>query len=116
MKKNLFGVSLLTITCLYGVLSAFVILIFILTGAPVIYGILISIIILILQFLISPIATDVSMRWFYKAKFNYDMPDYLKNFIGEVCKKYNRSTLFRMIQFFSIFSNEKFVPMAQQLT
>lgn len=89
MKKNLFGVSLLTITCLYGVLSAFVILIFILTGAPVIYGILISIIILILQFLISPIATDVSMRWFYKAKFNYDMPDYLKNFIGEVCKKYN---------------------------
>ena len=89
MKKNLFGVSLLTITCLYGVLSAFVILIFILTGAPVIYGILISIIILILQFLISPIAIDVSMRWFYKAKFNYDMPDYLKNFIGEVCKKYN---------------------------
>lgn len=79
----------MTITCLYGVLSAFVILIFILTGAPVIYGILISIIILILQFLISPIATDVSMRWFYKAKFNYDMPDYLKNFIGEVCKKYN---------------------------
>lgn len=89
MKKNLFGVSLLTLTCLYGILAAIVILIFILTGIPVIYGILISIIILIIQFLISPLITDISMKCFYKAKFDYDMPDYLKNFISEVCKKYN---------------------------
>lgn len=89
MKKNLFGVSLLTLTCLYGILAAIVILIFILTGVPVIYGILISIIILIIQFLISPLITDISMKWFYKAKFDYDMPDYLKNFVDEVCKKHN---------------------------
>ena len=36
---------------------------------------------------------------------------YAEKLVNEVGKKYNRSTLFRMIQFFSIFSNEKFAPM-----
>ena len=36
---------------------------------------------------------------------------YAEKLVNEVGKKYNRSTLFRMIQFFSIFSNEKVVPM-----
>ena len=36
---------------------------------------------------------------------------YAEKLVNEVCKKYNRSTLFKMIQFFSIFSNEKVVPM-----
>ena len=89
MKKNLLGVSLLTITGLYVLLSAIIILVTIVTGFPPIYGIIASIIILIIQFLISPFMTDLSMKWFYKAKFGYEIPEYLNSFIDEVCKKEN---------------------------
>ena len=89
MKKNLLGISLITMTCLYGLLAAIIILIFILTGLPVINGIIISVIILIIQFLISPFLTDLSMKWFYKARFENDIPEYLKNFINQICDKYN---------------------------
>ena len=89
MKKNLLGISLITMTCLYGLLAALIILIFIITGLPVINGIILSIIILLIQFLISPFLTDLSMKWFYKARFENDIPEYLKNFINQICDKYN---------------------------
>lgn len=82
MKKNLLGISLITMSCLYGMLAAVIILIFILTDLPVMYGIIISIGVLLLQFLISPFFTDLSMKWFYGVKWNYTMPDYLNNFIN----------------------------------
>lgn len=86
MKKNLFGVSLLTISCLYGMLAAIVFLVGILCGADLSLIILISIIIFAIQFLISPWLTDLTMRWFYKAKFDHTMPEYLTSFITEVCQ------------------------------
>ena len=89
MKKNLFGISLLTITCLYCLLAAVIILVTIVTKVPVIYGIGASIVILIIQFLISPFITDLSMRWFYKVKFDHEIPEYLKKFIEEVCNNHN---------------------------
>ena len=89
MKKNLLGISLITMSCLYGMLAAVIILIFILTDLPIMYGIIISIGVLLLQFLISPFFTDLSMKWFYGVKWNYTMPDYLNNFINQVCTKYN---------------------------
>ena len=89
MKKNLLGISLLTITCLYGLLAAVLILVALFTKIPVIYGIIGSIIILILQFLISPFITDLTMRWFYGVDFNYQIPEYLKKFIEEVCANKN---------------------------
>lgn len=89
MKKNLLGISLITMTCLYGMLAALIILIFILTGQPVINGIIISIIVLLIQFLISPFLTDLSMKWFYKATFDNEIPEYLKKFINDICTKYN---------------------------
>ena len=89
MKRNLLGISLLTISGLYFLLAAVIILITLITGQPVIIGILISAIILVIQFLISPFMTDLSMKWFYKAKFNYEVPEYLKKFIEEVCKDNN---------------------------
>ena len=89
MKRNLLGISLITISGLYVLLSAVIILITILLDFPIMYGIGVSIIVLIIQFLISPFLTDLSMKWFYKAKFNYDLPDHLKSFIEEVCKKEN---------------------------
>lgn len=88
MKKNLLGVSLITVTGLYVLLAAIIILVTIVVGYPPIFGIGLSIIILILQFLISPFFTDLSMKWFYKANFQHEIPDYLKNFIEEVCKEH----------------------------
>jgi len=41
---------------------------------------------------------------------------YSKKLMIEVGKKYNRSTLFRMRQFYIIFSEEKVAPLAQQLS
>jgi len=42
--------------------------------------------------------------------------EYSKKLVIEVGKKYNRSTLFRMKQFYNIFSNEKVAPLVQQLS
>ncbi len=92
MKRDLLGISLATIGGLYVMLSAIIILAAILTGFPVLYAIIISIVIIVIQFLISPFITDITMRWFYKAKFDHEIPEYLKNFINEVCQKENMKT------------------------
>ena len=42
--------------------------------------------------------------------------DYSKKLVVEVGKKYNRRTLFRMKQFYNVFSNEKVTTMLTQLT
>ena len=89
MKKNLLGISLLTITTLYVFLAAIILLITIATGIGALVGIIISIIILIIQFLISPFITDLTMKWFYKVKFDYELPEYLKVYINEIITKEN---------------------------
>ena len=89
MKRNLLGISLLTISGLYFLLAAVIILITLLTGINVLYGIVASIIILIIQFLISPFITDLTMKWFYKVDFNHEFPDYLKKFVEQVCNDNN---------------------------
>ena len=42
--------------------------------------------------------------------------DYSEKLIKEVGKKYNKRTLFRMKQFYLVFSNEKVSPLGTQLT
>ncbi len=42
--------------------------------------------------------------------------EYSKRLVVEVGKKYNRRTLFRMKQFYKVFSDEKVSPMATQLS
>ena len=42
--------------------------------------------------------------------------EYSKKLVLEVGKKYNRRTLFRMKQFYNVFSNEKVSPLVTQLT
>ena len=88
MKKSLLGISLFTITTLYFLLAAVIILISLLTGFSALIGISISIIILIIQFLISPFITDLCMKWFYKANFDVEMPKYLQDFITETCNNH----------------------------
>ena len=41
--------------------------------------------------------------------------EYSKKLVIEVGKKYNRRTLFRMKQFYNVFSNEKVSPLVTQL-
>ena len=89
MKKKLLGISLLTISGLYFLLAAVIILISLVAGINVLYGIIACIIILILQFLISPFITDLTMKWFYKVDFNHEFPDYLKKFIEQICNDNN---------------------------
>ena len=88
MKNKLLGISLITITCLYGLLAAIVILAVMLAGGEVIFAIVGSIIVIIIQFLIAPWLTDLSMRFFYKADFNAEIPEYLKKFVEEQCNKH----------------------------
>ena len=42
--------------------------------------------------------------------------EYSKKLVKEVVKKYNRRTLFRMKQFYNVFSSEKVSPLGTQLT
>ncbi len=54
-----------------------------------IYGVGGSIVVLIIQFLISPYITDITIKWFYKAHFDAEIPEYLKEFIEKVCQQEN---------------------------
>ena len=88
MKKSLLGISLLTISGLYFLLAAIIIGVALLTNIPVIYGVVTSIIVIIIQFLIAPWITDITMKWFYKVRFTNDIPEYLSIFIQNICVKY----------------------------
>ena len=88
MKKNLLGVSLLTLSGLYFLLAAIILAICLVSDIPVLIGLLVCAVIVVLQFLISPFITDLSMKFFYKAKFDHEMPEYLNKFVDEVCAKY----------------------------
>ena len=88
MKSKIFGVSMITISCLYGLLAGIVILAVLLLGGNVLFAVVGSLIVLIIQFLIAPWLTDLSMKFFYKAKFDKEIPDYLKTFIEDECSKH----------------------------
>lgn len=89
MKKGLFGVSTFTVLLLYALLAAVVIAVFAILDLPVIGAVIIAVIVLLLQFFISPFFTDLTMKWFYRAKFGAEIPDYLKSFIEKLCSENN---------------------------
>lgn len=88
MKKNLLAISLVTIGCLYGLLAAVIILVFILFNIPIVYGIGTSLLIIVIQFFVAPNLHDWLFKLFYKTKFDYEIPEYLQNFIKETCDKH----------------------------
>lgn len=89
MKKNLLAISLMTISCLYGVLAAVIILVFLIIDLPVTYGIGFSLIVIVIQFFIAPDLNDWVFKHFYKMTFDYEIPEYLRDFITDICVKYN---------------------------
>ena len=89
MKKSLLGVSLFTITSLYCFFFAFIFFVGLLIGVELRYIILGSILALILEFLLAPFFTDLVMKWFYKAKFDAQLPEHLVRFITVTCNQNN---------------------------
>ena len=68
MKRNLLGISLLTLTGLYLLLFAIIILVTIILDIPVIIGVVISIVILILQFLLSQYVFSIISHFIFFEK------------------------------------------------
>ena len=89
MKKSLFAVSMMTLGILYGLLAALAILVCKLCGASALAAVIAAIVAIALQFLIGPWLTDLSMRWFYKANFKAELPEYLTAFVADVCGRHN---------------------------
>ena len=89
MKNKIIAISLITMSCLYGMLAGVIILIFIVAKIPITYGILLSIMALIIQFLVAPSLNDFIFKHFYKMTFDSNIPQYLQEFIREICAKYN---------------------------
>ena len=89
MKGKLFAISTFTLVGLYALLSVIVLGVCLFTGIDMMIGLGISIAILIIQFLISPWLTDLTMKWFYKAEPNDELPKYLDDFVNSICTKYN---------------------------
>ena len=87
MKKILFGVSAATMALLYGLLVLILLIVFHLTGVPLIIAVIAAAIVLFIQFLISPFLTDLTQRLFYKTRFGAEIPEYLREFIEQVCQK-----------------------------
>ena len=84
--SKLVSVSLLTVTCLYGLLVALAVGICLVCGVSILPALIGGIIVLLIQFLISPWLMDLTTKWLYKADFNKEVPEYLKKFITEVCE------------------------------
>ena len=86
---KLASISLITITCLYGLLVAVGVVVALLCGFSVLPVLIVGIIVLLVQFLISPWLMDLTTIWLYKTDFKAEIPDYLKKFIEDVCKQNN---------------------------
>lgn len=85
MKNKLVLTSLITITGLYAVLILFLLIVFNVFGWSISYLLIASVIVLIIQFLIAPSLMDLVMKYFYKVKFDVNIPDYLKEYIERIC-------------------------------
>ena len=88
MKGKLLAISTFTLVGLYALLSVIVLGVCLFTETNMLIGLGISIFILIIQFLIAPWLTDLTMKWFYKAKFGAEIPAYLDQFVDSICEKY----------------------------
>lgn len=85
--KKLGLVSLCTVGGIFLLLAVILIVIFAICGVPIYVALIISFIFILLQFLIGPWITDLTMKWFYKVDFTYEIPQYLKTFIEDTCKE-----------------------------
>ena len=89
MKKGLAGVSAATVVFLFALLGAILVAIFAIFKLPLWWACIGAVALIGLQFLLNPWLTDLTMRWFYKAKFGGELPPFLDSFIRQTCEKNN---------------------------
>ncbi len=89
MRKNLFAICIATTGILYAVLAVIILLLCWFTEIPLLIGVVVSAVIIVLQFLLGPFLTDLTMKWFYRIRFGAELPDYLKLFITDICAEKN---------------------------
>ena len=92
VKKSLAFASTMTLALLYGLLALLVLIVCKFAGATTPVAFAGALIALAIQFLIGPWLTDLSMRLFYKADFNPELPEYLTSFVEDVCREHNMKT------------------------
>lgn len=85
MRMGLLGVSVITCAILYGLLAIILAAVCVALEAPVAIAFAVVIVVIALQFLLSPFFTDLVQKWFYKTKFNAELPAYLDAFIDQQC-------------------------------
>lgn len=86
--SKLMGISLVTMSLLYGLLVAIAVGVSLAFGVSILPALIGGIVVLLLQYLISPWLMDLTTRWLYKANFDMEMPEYLSTYITEVCNKH----------------------------
>ena len=86
---GLLGVSIITFAVLYGLLAIILVAVCFAVEAPLWISFAVVIVVIIVQFLIAPWLTDIMQKWFYKTKFDAQIPPYLERFIRETCEANN---------------------------
>ena len=86
---GLLGISIITCAVLYGLLAAIMVAVCIIAEVPLFWAFVVVIAVILIQFLISPFITDLTQKWFYKTKFDVEVPPYLRDFIQKVCNEKN---------------------------
>lgn len=89
MKSKVLISSIITLAGLYALLLLVLGVIFYFGNYSFTGFFFVSVIFVFIQFLIAPFIMDFIMNIFYRIDFNTTMPDYLKNYIEQVCKNNN---------------------------
>ena len=86
---GLLGVSIITCAILYGLLAIILAAACIIIEAPLWIAFFAVVVVVLLQYFISPWITDLTQKWFYKTRFDVEMPPYLEEFIKSVCAEHD---------------------------
>ena len=86
---SLLGASIITCAVLYGLLAIIMVAVCLVAELPLYIAFAVCIVVILVQFLISPFLTDLTQKWFYKTRFDAEVPAYLREFIQKVCNEQN---------------------------
>ena len=85
---SLLGASIITCAILYGLLAIILAVVAIACELPLWVAFAIVIIVVVLQYLLAPFITDLMQKWFYKTKFDVELPPYLEEFVRKTCDEH----------------------------
>lgn len=91
MRRKFLMSFIFMVAMMYGLLILFLMLVFKHMDLSIILVVISFVIVSVLQFIFAPIIMDFFVENIYQAKFNFKLPDYLTDFINDVCIKNNIS-------------------------